>query len=229
MMGGLSVRETARELGISKNTAFAWRHKVIARLAVLDSRTRLGGIVEADQFFLLKCHKGSPAEARKFRDSAWNLCRGNRTMAPAEARACVVVAADRRGNVMATVMPGESSKGLDQALRDHLEPEARVCVARDMCHWPRPSLDSIGLTWVSKGRNRAFHRDEYSNHPLHHVRNVRSLILGFSRWLLRFRGVATKYLVRYSAWYWQVLSGAAMSRPAAAKRMFMVLLQQFRL
>jgi transposase-like protein len=33
MVEGLSVRETARSVGICKNTAFAWRHRVIAAMA----------------------------------------------------------------------------------------------------------------------------------------------------------------------------------------------------
>jgi len=67
LIEGLTVREAARRCGISKNTAFRWRHRFLARVAE-HSDTRETGIIEADETFFLESFKGQrrlPRPSRK--------------------------------------------------------------------------------------------------------------------------------------------------------------------
>jgi hypothetical protein len=225
MMEGLSVRQAARLLGISKNTAFAWRHKVITRLAGAYAQTTLSGIVETHQLLLLKCFKGSPGEAR--RAHAMIRKPGSRQipfLSPRSDRAYVLFALDRFGNVAAELAPGESGVGFDEIMRDRIAPGARICVERGIGHWPPPGKQSLGLTWATPSRARAYSEDTASSDPMHRQRNAKRLAIWFRVWLMRFRGVATKYLLRYIAWFWQVSSSAGLATPIAARRLLLATL-----
>jgi transposase-like protein len=224
MTEGLSVRQAARLLGISKNTAFAWRHKVISRLAGAYAQTRLSGIVETHQLLMLKCCKGSP-EARKAR--ATSPGEGSRQipfLSPRSERVYVLFALDRFGNMAAEVASGESRVGFDEIMRDRIAPGVRICVERGIGHWPPPGKRSLGLVWTTPARARVFSEDAASPDPVHHQRNAKRLAIQFRAWLMRFHGVATKYLLRYITWFWQVSSGAGLATPIAAKRLLLATL-----
>jgi transposase-like protein len=225
MMECLPVREAARRLGISKNTAFAWRHKVISRLAEACARTTLSGIVEMHQILMLKCHKGSPEEARRARPMGHKPeSRRMPVFSPRSERVYVLFALDRFGNVAAELAPGESRVGFDEITRDQIAPGARICVKRGIGHWPRPGARSLGLTWTTSARARGFREDAVSADPMHHQRNATRLAVQFRDWLRRFRGVATKYLLRYVAWFWEVSASAGLVVPLAARRLLLATL-----
>jgi len=57
LIGGLSVRKAAKQCGISKNTAFLWRHRFLAAAAGHHA-THEAGIVEVDETFFLESFKG---------------------------------------------------------------------------------------------------------------------------------------------------------------------------
>ncbi len=54
---GLTVRQAARRCGVSKNTAFLWRHRFLRAMAGHQA-TREEGIVEVDETFFLESFKG---------------------------------------------------------------------------------------------------------------------------------------------------------------------------
>lgn len=58
MIEGYSIRKTAEKVGIHRNTAFYWRHKVLKSLQNAD-KDSLSGIVEADETFFLESFKGN--------------------------------------------------------------------------------------------------------------------------------------------------------------------------
>lgn len=67
LIEGLTVRVAAQRCGISKNTAFRWRHRFLAQ-AARHCDTRETGIVEADETFFLESFKGQrhlPTPPRK--------------------------------------------------------------------------------------------------------------------------------------------------------------------
>ncbi len=54
---GLTVRRAAKACGISKNTAFHWRHRFLA-LTAGHAAQHESGIIEADEIFFLESLKG---------------------------------------------------------------------------------------------------------------------------------------------------------------------------
>jgi transposase-like protein len=57
LIEGLTVRRAAKACGVSKNTAFRWRHRFLA-LAAGHVPGHESGIVEADETFFLESFKG---------------------------------------------------------------------------------------------------------------------------------------------------------------------------
>lgn len=57
LIEGLTVRQAARRCGVSKNTAFLWRHRFLCAMAAHQA-TREEGIVEVDETFFLESFKG---------------------------------------------------------------------------------------------------------------------------------------------------------------------------
>jgi len=68
----LTVRRAAKHCGVSKNTAFLWRHRFLSQIADHQAQ-RESGIVEADETFFLESFKGQrdlPRPPRKRGGSA---------------------------------------------------------------------------------------------------------------------------------------------------------------
>ncbi|WP_036214286.1 IS1/IS1595 family N-terminal zinc-binding domain-containing protein, partial [Massilia alkalitolerans] len=58
VLDSTSVRAAASGVGVHRNTAFRWRHRFLERPRH-DQPTRLGGIAEADEMFILESQKGT--------------------------------------------------------------------------------------------------------------------------------------------------------------------------
>jgi hypothetical protein len=133
MVEGLSVRETAKSLGICKNTAFAWRHRVIAALASADSQTVCEGIVEVAQWPLIRSFKGSqPPEGMGVGCLEPTIRRNRlvyRRFYPESRLATLVVAVDRSGRARAGVVLHEER--LRDVLSRMMSRTADPCAFKD--------------------------------------------------------------------------------------------------
>ena len=58
MTVSLSLRQVAQTLGIHRNTAFRWRHRMMPLLAA-HQPAQLTGVVESDEIFIRRSYKGS--------------------------------------------------------------------------------------------------------------------------------------------------------------------------
>ena len=222
MAEGLSVRDTAERIGICKNTAFAWRHRVIAALASADSQTVCQGIVEVAQWPLIRSFKGSrPPREADIGDLEPIVQRNPisyRRLFPECRRAVLVVAVDRAGTARAGVMlHGEP---LRDALSHMMSETADPCAFKDYVSLPAP-MDWPGrVNWIGRRRGRLSTSDRLDPGPLYHVRNARRVVYDFRYWLRPFRGVATKYLLRYFSWYVRIVAMAPIRAHAAARPLF---------
>ncbi len=109
---GVSVRETAGPPGICKNTAFAWRHRVIVALGSADSRTVCEGIVEVAQLPLIRSFKGLRRPKEADMSEMDPVVQRNpiayRRLFPECRRAALVVAVDRLGTAREGAEPVSS-------------------------------------------------------------------------------------------------------------------------
>lgn len=221
MIQGLSVRAAAREVGISKNTSFEWRHRIISVLACADSETKLGGIIELSQKPLTisadgsRVSFGSPARMVR-RDWPWlsPLYPGpdyNRH------KRFLLFAVDRRGRVGAEIIEPHGNNTPGQAIRRLASKGATVCAHRPPGLWPSALDYPEPISWVGKAGGRGLKTDLYPQNPLYHVATARSLMMAFRNWMRRFQVVATRYLLRYVSWFWRATTLSDISPELAAK------------
>ncbi len=216
-------------LGISKNTAFAWRHRAIAALAFADSETLCDGIVEVAQWPLICSFKGSPVpQGAQINDLHWTVRRyqlGYRSFYPASRQAALVLAVDRSGRARAGVVLHDEH--LSDTLRGMMSTTAHPCAFKDYASLPA-RMDWPGrVNWIGRRRGRFNPADRVNPGPLYHVRNARCLLYDFRNWVRAFRGVATKHLLRYFSWHLRSAALAHTSPEAAAKAFFLEVLRAY--
>ncbi len=185
-----TVRDAALVTGVHCTTSFRWRHR-FASAAARDRPAALSGIVEADETYRLESQKGSR-----------NLTRPPRKRGGAARRRginrehdCLLVARDRVG----TTLDFHTGRGPVTAAQLH------VCL--------QPVLPSDGLL-ISDGA-AAYARFAAGAGFTHesvniragrrargaiHIQNVNGWHSRFKSWLVRFKGVASRYLANYSGW-----------------------------
>lgn len=194
LLQGLSVRATARRLGIHPSTAFRWRHRALLALAAhADARPRLKGIVEVAELALAHSDKGRRDLSRPARR------RGVRYTAPwSVPRVYAVIARDRRARVSAVVtgLGAPRVEELEAVLVPHIARGSVLCPPRPgayraLCRRARLVDGYVGF----RDRQRRVRG------RLWHNANAADLRRRLREWLRRFRGVATRYLQRYLAWY----------------------------
>lgn len=98
MEQGLSLRKCAKLVGISLQTAFEWRLKILHALTQIKNQ-KLEGILEADETYVLYSEKGKrelPRKARKRGGVA-------KKRGISDEQVCILVARDRTKHTMAEV------------------------------------------------------------------------------------------------------------------------------
>ena len=187
----MSVRDIAKASGIDKNTAFAWRHKILHALKhVMDEP--LNGIVEADETYFRLSYKGKkkdmPRPPRK---------RGKPVMKRgiSKEQVCVLTAIDRtKQTMMEPVCLGRiTTRHVEAALGPHIAPDSML-VTDGHAAYPdfarRNGMTHHALDSRVSADNRSIH-----------LQNVNSLHSQVKRFMKPFNGVATKYLDNYMAFY----------------------------
>jgi len=197
MLEAVSVREAARRLGMNKDTAFRWRHRI---LAVLERATHPApqGIVELCETRFPHSEKGRRIPGRNPRRRGIPPGREYRADSP---WVCVVVACDRAGGATS----GSAGRGRPRAvvLREWLLPAlgrpctlvgtagrysayALACARTDVVYHQAPRHPSAA-------RRGAFLLDSTAR--------AQARVVRLRTWLRRFRGVATRYLDNYLRWH----------------------------
>ncbi len=99
MINGFSVRKSANICGIHRNTAFAWRHKILGALQNMAESVVLDGIVEADETFFPLSYKGNHQRNKTFIMPRRAHKRGNAThiRGLSKEKVCVPCAVNRNG------------------------------------------------------------------------------------------------------------------------------------
>ncbi|MEX0892227.1 MAG: hypothetical protein WEB88_08660 [Gemmatimonadota bacterium] len=230
MLDGRSVRASARRVGIHKDTAFRWRHRILAAHLAAPPRP-LRGIIELGETAFPYSTKG---QHRAEGSHAAGRIPGR----PAEHLVRVLLLVDRTGAHWSGVI-GERGRlvefhegrwyrwrlplrqicrghGVESALREAVRGDAVLvakqgrlskyaAVARRLGMRYRQAWGSSSLEPLPARRGTVRGRLSESlavtQDPLHHLAHVRSYTMRLHAWMPRFRGVATKYLENYLVWY----------------------------
>jgi transposase-like protein len=192
---GMTLVQAAAPCGVHMTTSFRWRHRFLQAPAV--TQEALTGVVEADETFFRRSHKGSrrwrhaeePLERRPRRRGERASKRGlSAEQVPA------LIARDRAGRTVDAVLPDLGAEAIAAVLRSVVARDAVLCsdgakayavfAAQHGLHH-EPVNVSAGL----RVRDGAFH-----------VQNVNAYHGRLKGWMVRFKGVATRYLANYLGW-----------------------------
>jgi transposase-like protein len=189
LVQGLTVRVSARQCGIDKNTSFRWRHRFLA-LPAKTKPHRLQGIVEADETFFPYSCKGQRHLDRPPRQRGKQI----HERGTGKDQVPVLVVRDRSGATADFKLAATDAQNLNPPLRDILAKDAILCsdggaVFRSVAHTlgitHRPVNLSAGIRVVA---------------GVYHIQNVNAYDSRLKQWMRRFHGVATKYLENYLGW-----------------------------
>jgi len=193
MVEGYTLPKIAERLKIHISTAFYWRHKILNALGSLGFE-QLRGIVESDETFLKESMKGKrkithrePKE-RGGKDQKRGI---------SKLKIAVVVAQDRNGNVVAR----KAGRGrvraeeIDTVIGEYIDPSALLCTDT------ATNYKKFALIKGLKHETVNVSKEGYVKKGIYHVQHVNNFHKRLEDWMVRFQGVATKYLDNYLYWF----------------------------
>ena len=185
MLEGKSLRACAREVGISLPTSFKWRHKILAAIQGLEGGINFSGITETDELLMEYSEKG-----RKFK----TLEEKEQAMKTIHPNVAVLVMTDREGNLLFKHV-GEH-KVQNSQIKEELK--RRVSENNLICFKPNEEFQEAVKVSPSK-KVLVIHKTKGLS--IYSVNVAEKKITNFLVWMMRFRGVATKYLQNYLMWF----------------------------
>lgn len=173
-----TVRDTALRIGVHKDTAFRWRHRLLAALDASDTAPLRATVTFGETWFPYS-EKGRrpperPARSPESPTPVW-----------------VVVARDGAGRTASGVVGLRRPTATDLGLALG----ARLSAATTLAS-PAGPYGAAGLLAVRLGLR--YHRPGSWTAE---VQALRAYTRALRRWSARFRGIATRYLAHYLAWH----------------------------
>lgn len=190
MEQGFSIKRAAKELGISIQTSFDWRHKILASLqSTLPEKT--GGVVECDDFQLAESFKGQRNLEREPRK------RGSKKHSVAKVSVVTAVSRSKGGLARVVAAKKISSKEALAALKD------RIAAGSIFITDEAGSYNSIARADKSVIHKKVNSVQNRTRKPVDkiHLQTVNNQHKQIRDFLAPFNGVATKYLPNYLNWF----------------------------
>ena len=192
MEQGYSIKKASEALGISIQTSFDWRHKILASLQTTLPQ-QIGGIVECDEFQLTESDKGQKHIDRKPRK------RGSDGHKHESDKVSVITAVSRKNGTITAVVDAKKIDGKEaaQALSERLEAET-VLITDENRAYNVVSRKNKSITHIKINSKKNQTEKPRNKMHLQTVNNQHKQIRDF---LEPFNGVATKYLPNYLNWF----------------------------
>lgn len=190
MVHGMSILKTAEICEINKNTAFAWRHKVLDALSQIVEETSLEGIVESDETFFILSYKGQkaglPRKSKKRGASASKRGLSNEQV-------CVPCAIDRKGKVISKIsnLGRVQTQGLHRVFDGKIKNKSILCADKASAYVRFSADNDLKLVQLKGGKEKL---------DIYHLNHVNAYHSELKRFLKTFKGVSTKYLNNYLTW-----------------------------
>lgn len=196
MLNGFSVRKAAEECGIHRNTAFAWRHKILDALQNMADEVTLDGIVEADETFFAISYKGNHKKSKKFTMPREPHKRGHETHVRglSNEKVCVPCAVNRNGMSIAKISnTGRvSTKDLHRLYDGRIDPSATLVTDKMNSYVRFSNTNGIELVQLKTGKSKK---------GIYNIQHINSYHSQLKRFMKGFNGVSTKYLNNYLVWH----------------------------
>lgn len=189
MSEGLSIRKTAKTVELTVDRAFRWRHRMLDFLAG-QKPTGLTGVVEADETMFRRSYKG---QRQNMPRAAKKRARPGKDV---EDERVPVVIAMQRGSRLThdCILENGTAACMTAALKPALSSDAVLSTDGN----PTYGVTAQQLA-IQSGYFVASY-DGPGGYDMWHVQNVNAYDSRLKGWMLRFHGVATKYLHNYLGW-----------------------------
>ena len=192
MFEGHSIAKCAELTGISIQTSFDWRHKILSSLQS-QSPEKFEGITESDDIFFNYSEKGSKTLDRAPRKRGKHGIRQGIT----DDKVAVIVSCDRKKNKdLKVVKRGRVRKqDIEKVLSGKLEKGYILCT---------DSHRSFTAFAKAKGLQHeriTVRKKQYVKDKIYHVQNANQTTRALKDWMAGFNGVSTKYLQNYLSWF----------------------------
>ena len=217
MTTSMTLRPTARQCGISLDTAFHLRHRVM-QLLQEDQAELLQGIVELDEAFFRLSHKGSrnldqpPRKRGGIRQRPGKP--GERKRPGFKVKQVpVVVTCDRESHLVSNVLSNMQWRGIEDCLKGRIPPGTPLCA--DALSQHDRVADELGLVLKSLVTRLG----QTVREGVFHLQHVNGHHSELKSWINEhFKGVATKYLYRYLGWR-RALSNCELTLPRLIEKL----------
>jgi len=187
----MTLSEISKRIGISYQTAFDWRHKILGTLEITTDE--FNGITEIDDLWFLYSQKGR--KGLKYS----RIRGGSHRQGDNNFQVKLLVTADREQNKdMSVLKIGRISKSdIQQEIGGKFN---------DSCILVSDKHRSISAFAKSEGvRHKSFLSKNHKATKEYHVQNVNNIASRLKDVVNhKFRGVSTKYLQNYANWFGQM-------------------------
>lgn len=192
MLSGMSIRKSAREVGISTRTAFDWRHKLLTAFSGV-SPEGFEGIVESDEMFFPYSEKGNRNLDRPARKRGQKASKSG----VSDQKVAVIATCDRSGNrdFKVATRGRISKKDIHRAIRD------KLATAEVLCSDAHRSYTAFAKEIPAEHRKFTASKGQRVVDKVYHVQNVNAMDQRLRKFMAGFQGVATKYLQNYLNWF----------------------------
>jgi transposase-like protein len=181
-----TLRREAARLGIHRNTAFRWRHRLLAALRTTDSAA-LSGVVALRETPFPVSEKGSRKLTRPARRRRWAA--GAQSLGAPSVWVIVALAGDGRVATAVTDSRRPTDRDYVRLLAGRLAPGVRLT----------SSHGDEGAPALSARRIRVMH--DPASRRGRECAAASAYVFRLRTWIRRFRGVATRYLPNYLVWH----------------------------
>lgn len=196
MMNGWTVRRSADECGIHKNTAFRWRHKILDALTNMMNEVKLDGIVEADETYFKVSYKGNHKKSKTFVMPKTKHSRKGKSKKRgiSKEKVCVPCAINKDG--LSIGKPATLGKPtvatIHKVFDGSITSGAILCTDGEKSYQKFSKDNSIELIQIKGGKGKK------GTYHIQHINNYHSRLKNFIK---NFNGVSTKYLGNYIVWH----------------------------
>ena len=192
LLSGYSIRKRAKETGISIQTSFDWRHKLLTSFSSV-SVEEFQGIVESDDLFFAFSEKGNRNLDRKPKKRGEKASKAG----VSNEKVAVIATCDRSGNKDFKVATRGriSKKDLEKALNGKLD-KAEV-----LCSDSHRSYGAFAKASAVEHKKFNASKGQRAVDKVYHVQNVNNMDMRLRKFMDSFNGVATKYLQNYLNWF----------------------------
>lgn len=195
MQQGMSIKKIAKEIGISIQTSFDWRHKI---LSVLNKAVpeKLNGRVECDELELPLSNKGDKHLTRKPRKRSSDFIRNTKTKEVTTVQVVSAIDENNQTYFKAVEAKRITAKQLNKTLGKKLDKHATLITDKHPSYRPFVKSKPTIKHKTVKSNEHVSKQDKQVN--LQKINNQHKQLRLF---LGKFNGVSSKYLQNYLNWF----------------------------